>query len=110
MRTAARWVLRVALVLLVVLAIAAVIVFAMTQARLTHSYAIAAETVAIPSDAAALERGKHVATISGCVDCHGPDLAGRIFFENAMVGRFVASNLTRGAGGMGGRFADADWI
>ena len=110
MRTAARWVLRVAVVLLVVLAIAAVIVFAMTQARLTHSYAIAAETVAIPSDAAALERGKHVATISGCVDCHDPDLAGRIFFENAMVGRFVASNLTRGTGGVGGRFADADWI
>ena len=110
MRTAARWLLRIGLVLLAVLAIAAAIVFGITQARLAHSYTIPAETVAIPSDPAALERGKHVATISGCVDCHGSDLAGRVFFENAMVGRFVASNLTRGNGGVGGRFADADWI
>jgi len=110
MHTAARWLVRIGLALLAVLAIAAATVFGITQARLAHSYTIPAETVAIPSDPAALERGKHVATISGCVDCHGSDLAGRVFFENAMVGRFVASNLTRGNGGVGGRFADADWI
>lgn len=110
MSTAARWLARIGVSLLALIAIAAALVFGITQARLARNYAIALETVAIPTDPAAVARGKHVATISGCVDCHGPDLAGRVFFDNAMVGRFVASNLTGGNGGVGARFGDADWI
>ena len=109
-RPAVRWLVRIGVFLLAALAIAAGVVFGLTQLRLTRSYAIAPELVAITSDAADIARGKHVATISGCVDCHGPDLAGRVFFDNAMVGRFVASNLTAGHGGVGARFNDADWI
>jgi mono/diheme cytochrome c family protein len=110
MRAVARWTLRICLFLVGILAIAAAVVFGLTQVRLTHTYAIAAETVAMPTDPEGVARGQHVATISGCVDCHGPDLAGRVFFDNPMVGRFVASNLTRGNGGVGARFGDADWI
>jgi mono/diheme cytochrome c family protein len=110
MRVVLRWLMRIGVVVLVVLIIAAAVVYALTQSRISRSYSIAAETVAIPSDPAGIARGQHVAIISGCVDCHGADLGGRVFFDNPMVGRFVASNLTRGNGGVGGRFADPDWI
>src|SRR6476646_10224147 len=110
MKTVLRWLVRIGAVLLVVLVIAATAVYALTQIRLTRTYSLAAETVAMPSDRAGVARGQHVAIISGCVDCHGADLGGRVFFDNPMVGRFVASNLTPGSGGVGSRFGDADWI
>jgi mono/diheme cytochrome c family protein len=110
MKTVLRWLVRIGAVVLVALVIAATAVYALTQIRLTRTYSLAAETVAIPSDRPSIARGQHVAIISGCVDCHGADLGGRVFFDHPMVGRFVASNLTPGNGGVGVRFADADWI
>jgi mono/diheme cytochrome c family protein len=110
MKRLKRWLLRVAAVLIGVVILSVATVYGLSQARLSHAYSIAAEALALPTDPASLEHGKHVAIISGCVDCHGPNLSGRVFFENAMVGRFVASNLTSGNGGVGGRFSDQDWI
>jgi mono/diheme cytochrome c family protein len=110
MKQLKKWLLRIAAVLAGVVVLAAGTVYALSEARLSHAYAIPAETLSIPADAASNAHGMHVAIISGCVDCHGPNLAGRVFFENAMVGRFVASNLTSGKGGVGKRFSDQDWI
>jgi mono/diheme cytochrome c family protein len=110
MKPPMKWLVGIAVVLLVLAASCFGIVYALTEPRLARKYDIAAETVVIPTDAAGLARGRHVAIISGCVDCHGENLAGRVFFENAMIGRFVASNLTAGKGGVGARFADKDWI
>lgn len=105
-----KWTIRIASALLALIVIAAIVIFATSQSRLKRIYKVPVESVAIPSDAAGLARGQHVAIISGCVSCHGPNLAGRTFFENAMVGRFVASNLTGGKGGVGSQLSDADWI
>jgi mono/diheme cytochrome c family protein len=105
-----KWFVRIAagLVILVILATGAV--FALSEVRLTRTYQVPAETVVIPHDPASIARGQHVAIISGCVDCHGSNLAGRVFFESPMIGRFVASNLTAGKGGVGGSFTNQDWI
>ena len=105
-----KWLTRIGIAVLAVVALAATTVFALSQARLMHAYAVPAETVPIPTQPAAIAHGYHLAIISGCVDCHGRDLSGRVFFESAMIGRFVAPNLTRGKGGSGGRFADQDWV
>ena len=110
MKRPTKWLLRIVAVLLVLAASCAAVVYALTESRLTQTYEVVAETVMIPTDDASLARGRHVAIISGCVDCHGDNLAGRVFFENAMIGRFVASNLTAGKGGVGARFSDQDWI
>src|SRR4030095_6396014 len=49
----------------------------------------------IPSDTAALERGKHLATAMGsCTYCHGPDLGGQIIQEPSLFGTLAAPNLT----------------
>ena len=65
----------------------------------------------IPSDATAIERGKHVATAMGsCTYCHGPDLGGQIMQQPGAFGTLAAPNLTRGAGGLGTTFTDTDWV
>jgi mono/diheme cytochrome c family protein len=95
----------------VLLAVAAVSVFAISEARLNRTYAIANEPIQIPSDTASIERGRHLAfAISKCVMCHGENLAGDVVFDQAGLGRLVAPNLTGGRGGLGAHLSDADFV
>ena len=105
-----KWLARIGAAMLALAAVAAATVFALSQARLTRVYVLPAEKIAIPTQPAAIARGHHLAIISGCIDCHGQNLSGRVFFENVMIGRFIAPNLTKGRGGSGERFSDQDWV
>lgn len=67
---------------------------------LDHRYPVASEPVQAASDAAAVARGKRLADVTGCTDCHGPDLRGRLFSDEGWLhGRYYASNLTLKAQG-----------
>lgn len=79
------------------------------NARLNKTYAINPETVTIPTDAASIEEGKRLVSIY-CTSCHGDDLGGTAFFNDPSLARVDAPNLTRGQGGAGAEFADADWV
>lgn len=78
------------------------------QANKTHD--ILVETIAIPTDAAAIQRGEHLATIYICTDCHGGDLSGELSFAVPGMLTIPTPNLTSGAGGIGSFFTDGDWI
>jgi mono/diheme cytochrome c family protein len=96
------------LVGLIVIALAAA--FLISNAKLNKVYQIADEPVPIPSDAASLERGRHLVTaVAGCTGCHGENLGGTIFIPGGPA-VLPAPNLTSGAGGVGQQFTDADWI
>lgn len=43
----------------------------------------------------AVERGRHVATINGCHDCHGESLEGKLFHDEMPIIRAYAPNLSR---------------
>jgi cytochrome c553 len=58
--------------------------------------------------AASVARGEHVVRTHGCQDCHGERLEGKVFLDIPPA-LAVASNLTRGRGGVGARYGDADW-
>jgi mono/diheme cytochrome c family protein len=64
--------------------------------------------VAIPTDSASLARGARLVTLLGCPGCHGPDLGGKVFFDEPGVARLVAPNLTRGPGGRGADSTDME--
>ena len=96
--------------LAVVLGVAAVIVFASSNARLKKSFAVTPRPVAIPTDPAALARGQHLAQTRGCNDCHGKDFAGNKVIDDGAMGRLHGPNLTRGKGGRAGAFKDEDWV
>ena len=110
-RPVLRWIGYIAGALIVLVLAFAATVYAVSSARLSRTYEIASEQVAIPGDSATIARGEHLARSRlGCADCHGPDLAGRPVVESDMFGHFIAPNLTRGEGGLGAQFTDADWI
>ena len=104
-----RWVLRIAgaLVALVLLAVATT--WLLGNRALARRYDVPAEAIAIPTDSAALARGRHLATAIGkCVDCHGENLGGTVL-DMGPFGSFSPPNLTTGRGGKPAR-SDAEWV
>ncbi|MEZ4658159.1 MAG: hypothetical protein R2911_11345 [Caldilineaceae bacterium] len=67
------------------------------------------KAVEVPTDAAAIVTGQRLAAISSCIECHGADLSGTVFVDEAPIGYIPAPNLTSGQGGIGGIYTDADW-
>ena len=109
MKTVLKWAGRLSIALMVSIAVAALGVYVSSEARLQRKYDIQSAALMTSADGSDLSRGKHVATIRGCVACHGSNLAGRVFLDHPMIGRFVASNLTAGHGGIGAQYSDSDW-
>jgi cytochrome c553 len=73
---------------------------------------IAARTYDVPSrgftaaraDSAIVTEGRRLATIRGCPACHGDRLEGSVFFDDPLVARLVAPNLTA----LARAYSDAD--
>ena len=71
-----------------------------------HELAVAA--VPIPTDRAAVERGRHLATVR-CTFCHGDDFGGKSFVADGAFATVAAPNLTSGDGGKAATYSDTDW-
>jgi hypothetical protein len=94
----------------VLLALAAAIVYVASERRLNARHPLPISTIRVPQDAASIERGRHLfRAIGSCTLCHGEDGGGRIYEESALLGVIAGPNLTRGRGGVGTTFRDADW-
>lgn len=94
--------------LLVVLSLAG-FVWWKSGSKLKQHYTVTLQPTKVPSDAAAVDRGKHLAITRGCTDCHGADLGGQKVMENGAMGTIHGSNITRGQGGLPPSFSDADF-
>lgn len=107
-RTVGRWLIRIGAALVVLVVVCAGVVYGASEWRMrAHLHIPAHPYVAPAADARTLALGRHEAIIHGCTDCHGDDFGGRVFVENGPIGRFVASNITRGADGP--PLTDQDW-
>lgn len=96
--------------LLSILIFAVAETFLASSARLSRTYTVAAEPLTIPSDAATIERGRHLAVAAThCTGCHGENLAGQVMVD-APPFRIVSANLTGGKGSAVAQYTDADWI
>jgi mono/diheme cytochrome c family protein len=85
--------------------------YAIGRQTLTKSYPnIPVETIEIPTDAAAIARGEHIAVTWSCTYCHGEDLSGTLMEDNSFMGTIPATNLTSGEGGVGASYTDPDWV
>lgn len=97
-------------VMLVVGALGLASVYVLSQERMDRRYSVTPRLPVLPGDEEAIARGRHVAAIRGCLDCHGENLAGRVFIDAPPVARLAGSNLTGGAGGSGQRLDDAGYV
>ncbi|MBK8539176.1 MAG: c-type cytochrome [Ardenticatenia bacterium] len=106
-----RWFLRILGGLVVVLALAALSVYVLSERRLARTYKVPQDEVAIPTDEEGIARGAYLATsISNCRDCHGKDLSGGIMVDDGALGRISAPNLTTGEGGIGEHLENDDLV
>lgn len=113
MRTVLKWVGRILGGLVGLVVVAGIVVFALATSKLNKTHDIAVAEVPIPTDAAAIERGEHLATsIAGCVGCHAEhgetDLAGGLFLDIPGFITLYGPNLT--PGGVGAAYTDEDWV
>jgi len=90
--------------------IAALTLFLMGSARLNKTYDFAPSNLTIPTDAASIARGQHIAETL-CEGCHSPDLSGiNNWFEGGPLGTIDSANLTSGEGGVGQTYTDEDFV
>jgi cytochrome c553 len=94
---------KILVALAVVLAIALGLIYWRSSAVLAQHIEVTEAALAIPADADAIVRGKHIAITRGCTECHDADLGGRVLVDQFPIGRLAAPNLTRGKGGVGTR-------
>ncbi len=99
-----------ALVLLV-LAGAVGYVYVSTGQRMARTYDVTPRPVDVPvNDAAVVERGRFlVHRVSLCIECHAEDLGGKPIAD-VPASTVWGSNLTRGRGGLGATYSDADFV
>ena len=98
MKRALRWT-GVALGTLTGLGIVAyVVAYVLSERVLQHVYEIPAIAISVPTDSPSIIEGRRLATIRGCVGgCHGKQAEGVVMFDEPMIGRVVAPNLTAAA-------------
>ena len=92
------------------LVIALVVLYLVGTNRLNKKYQVSVESVPLPSDAASVQRGEHLATIFMCSDCHTANMGGQVFYTVPGMLTVPTPNLTAGSGGIGASFNDQDWV
>lgn len=68
------------------------------------------DTITLPTDEASLAEGKRILQTKGCAECHGTDMAGKTFVDEAPIGKFSGSNLTTGKGSAVAGYTEQDWV
>lgn len=66
------------------------------------------EELSVPTDSASIERGRILSV--DCRTCHGPDLAGKVFFNDPSIGVLPSANLTRAKGSETEHYSNQDFV
>ena len=97
-------------VLLLLIGVGVAGLYAWSGAELNKKTEVTAHAFAAPSDSASVARGEHLLrALAKCGDCHGADLGGAKMIDDPAFGTIYAPNITRGAGGVGAAYTDADF-
>ena len=97
--------------LLLVVVVGAAVMYGVSERKLSKRYDVTPASIAIPTDSAAIERGEYLArAVTTCALCHAEDGGGSLYADMGPMGVIAGPNLTRGRGGIGNDFSDADWV
>jgi mono/diheme cytochrome c family protein len=95
--------------LLVVATAAVVTAQVVAQQRINRKVEVAVSAVAVPGDAAAIERGRYLYVSRGCADCHGANGGGRRFVDEAVL-RASGPHISPGPGSVTAAYRPEDWV
>ena len=115
MKRVLKWVGYIVGGLVAIIAVAIATVYVLSSSRMNRKYPTTAaaetEALAFPTDSATIERGHHlVVAVGKCTDCHGENLAGKAIADDRAFARLWSANLTRGKGGIGATYTNADYV
>ena len=115
MKRVLKWIGSIIGGLVAIIAVVLATVYVLSSSRMNRTYptdaAAEAETLKLPTDSAAVERGHHlVVAVGKCTDCHGENLAGKLIADDLAFARLWSANLTGGKGGVGATFTNADYV
>lgn len=99
----------IAIPVLIVIVILSAILF-ITESKRNRIYPLTGYELHIPDDSTAIEHGRRIYTIRGCVDCHGENLAGKIIESGFLTGTIAAPNLTTGTGSPIRNYTNSDLV
>lgn len=92
MKTALKWAGIGLGALIGLLVIAAVVLYVIGGSRLNRRYDIRVAAVTIPTDKAAIARGRHLAAaMTLCRACHGDNLGGDVIVDEPLLATVYAS-------------------
>lgn len=110
MKRVLKWIGIVLGSLIGLLLVAGVVLYFLGDSRLNKTYDFPHSNLALPTDEASIEYGKHRAETL-CQSCHGENLSGvDNWFSAPPIGTIDSSNLTSGAGGIGNEFTTEDYV
>jgi mono/diheme cytochrome c family protein len=75
--------------------IAYAVAYVLSERTLGRAYHVPVASITIPTDPASIDEGRRLAIVHGCFGgCHGRQVEGYVMFDEPMIGRVVAPNLT----------------
>lgn len=108
MRSVIKWAGRIIGGLVVLLVILGGIIYMVGSSNVKKTYTVETADLTIPTDSASIAHGKRLTEVNGCIDCHGENLAGKVFVD-APPFLVSAANLTPGKGGVGATYTAEDF-
>lgn len=92
------------------LVVAVIALYLLGTSRNNWKYEVQVAPITVPTDAQSVARGKHLATILICTNCHTENMGGKVEFEIPGMLSIPTPNLTSGAGGVAAAYTDEDWV
>ncbi len=80
------------------------------ERKLQRHVDVSVAAVALPTDAASLERGRYLYASRGCAECHGASGAGHAVIDDGHGFLVKAPDITSGRGGVVAGYTPADWV
>ena len=78
--------------------IADTVLYVLSERVLRRTYEIPAVALSIPNDPASILEGRRLSIVHGCfAGCHGKEAEGKVMFDEPLIARIVAPNLTAAA-------------
>lgn len=81
----------------------------LAERKMQRQVAVRVAALAMPTDAAAIERGRYLYASRGCADCHGANGAGRSFIDDGAF-RVSGPHISPGSGSVTANYRGEDWV
>ena len=95
MKSVVRWAVVVLTSLIALIIVAYAVVYILSERILRRTYEVPTIAISLPTDAESIAEGRRLATIRGCYGgCHGKEAHGAVMFDEPLIARIVAPNLT----------------